>query len=59
LAGPIKSKTSKSKEPCAHDFKGLYTNEFEEENLTLEKILKSMMVPKVSVKLLPKTMSTW
>jgi hypothetical protein len=49
LAGPIKSKTSKSKEPCTHDFKGLYTNEFEEENLTLEKILKSMA--KVPVKL--------
>ncbi len=37
----------------------MYTNEFAEENLTIDQILKSMTVPKLAVKLQPKTMNTW
>ena len=57
-AGP-KPKTPKSKELTPHDFKTLYTNDFNEDHLNFEQILKAMTVPKTTVKLQPKTMNTW
>lgn len=55
-----KSRTAnKAKDPNPHSYKSLYTEEFYEENLTIDQIVKAMTVPKISVKLQPKTMELW
>ena len=59
MAPGSKPKLPKSKELVSHDFDALYTNDFNEDNLSLDFITKSMTIPKSAVKLQPKTMNTW